>query len=109
MKQFNFEKAVARYNALMEFLGREHLTIGTRLSEDTDNWNIRDMVAEADYQLSTYEEDGHYNSEIKYGSAEERKIWKSETGRLRRFINAYLPYIDGLNTVSGHCSKYDNK
>ena len=46
MKNLNIEKATQRYNNIMERLGYEHNTIGTRFSEDTENWNIRDMVAQ---------------------------------------------------------------
>lgn len=109
MKNYNFEKAVKRYNDIMDSICREHLTIGTRFSEDTDNWNIRDLVAECDYQLSCYYEGGHCNADMRYGDAEERKAWRRETGRLERFIKAYEPHIKGITVVCNHCSQYDNK
>lgn len=94
----------------MESLCYEHLTIGTTLSEGTENWNIRDMVAECDYVLSCYYEDGHCNGDMRYSDNEsERKTWRSETGRLKRFIEAYKPFIEGVVCASGHCSKYDNR
>lgn len=109
MKNYNFEKAVKRYNDIMLDICREHLTIGTRFSEDTDGWNIRDLVAECDYQLSCYYEGGHSNADMRYGDAEERKAWRRETGRLKRFIKAYEPHIEGITVVCNHCSRYDNK
>lgn len=109
MKNYNFEKAVKRYNNIMFDICREHLTIGTRFSEDTDGWNIRDLVAECDYQLSCYYEGGHSNADMRYGDTEERKAWRSETGKLERFIKAYEPYIEGITVKCNHCSQYDNE
>ena len=45
MKNLNMKSAIKRYNGIMLGMGYEYLTIGTILSEGTDNWNIRDMVA----------------------------------------------------------------
>lgn len=110
MKKLNIESATKRYNTIMEVLGYEHNTIGTKFSENTEGWNIRDMVAECDYALSCYYEPGHANNDMRYSDEpEERKMWKSETGKLKRFIEAYKPFISGLKCVSGHCSQYDNK
>lgn len=106
MKHLNMKKATERYNDIMMNICREHLTIETDFSENTDGWNIRDMVAECDYQLSTYYEVGHVNEDLR---REDRKMWLSETGYLKRFIEAYKPFIDGVKCVSGHCSKYDNR
>ena len=106
MKQLNMEKITERYNNIMCSICYEHCTIGTDFSESTEGWNLRDMVAECDYTLSTYFECGHANAEMKQ---ECYKTWKSDTGKLQRFIKAYEPYIDGMKCVSGHCSKYDNK
>ena len=101
--------ATKRYNGIMEDIGYEHNTIGTRFSESTEGWNIRDMVAECDYTLSCYYEGGHVNSEMRYSEdPEERKIWAKETGKLRRFINTYEKFIDGVKCNSAHCSVYDN-
>ena len=109
MNEFNFEKAVKRYNDIMMSLCYEHVTIGTRYSEDTEGWNIRDMVAECDYVLSCYFENGHCNADLRYSDEpEERKLWRSETGKLKRFIAAYEPFIEGVICESGHCSQYDN-
>lgn len=107
MKTFNLEKATKRYNNIMGSICREYLTIGTQFSENTDNWTIRDMVAECDYQLSCYYEGGNSNADLRYGDAEERKAWRSETGKLIRFINAYAPFIKGVPEITRHNSQYD--
>ena len=108
MNKLNFEAAKKRYNDIMYYIAIEYLTIGERYSENTENWNIRDMVAECDYQLSTYYEDGHCNEEMRREDEEGRKRWYSETGRLKRFIEAYKPFIEGVKCADGHCSNYDN-
>lgn len=109
MKKLNMESAIKRYNGLMMDTCHEHVTIGTNFSEGTDNWNLRDMVAECDYHLSCYFESGHWNCEMRYSEDEvERKLWRSEVGKLKRFIKAYLPFIKDMKCFEGHCSKYDN-
>lgn len=99
--------ALKKYNEIMCILGYEHCTIGDVLSEGTENWNLRDMVAECDYILSTYYESGHANCDMRYESPECRKMWISETGRLKRFIAHWEPYITEMTCYEGHCSKYD--
>lgn len=109
MKRLNMESALKRYNDLMYSLAREHNTIGEPLSEDTSEWNLRDMVAECDYELSTYYEVGHLNEELRHSDDEdERKMWRSEVGKLVRFIKRYEPFIEDMVCAVGHCSKYDN-
>lgn len=102
----NMENVVKRYNKLMNDVCYEHHTIGERLSENTESWNLRDMVAECDYILSTYYEEGHTNWWLKQ---EDRAAWASETEKLKRFIKRYEPFIDGLTCYCNHCSKYDNE
>lgn len=109
MKTLNMITAIKRYNDIMAVIGLEHNTIGTRYSECTDEWTLRDMVAECDYVLSTYYELGHCNCDLRYSEdVNDRKMWKSETGRLERFIKTYEPFIKDLKCVTGHCSRYDN-
>lgn len=106
--KLNLKRATERYNNIMMTIGYEHNTIGTVFSEDTAEWNLRDMVAEADYTLSTYYENGHCNGDMRYSEYEdERKMWRSETGKLKRFIDAYTPFIDGMKCTVGHCSQFD--
>ena len=79
------------YNKIMNDLCLEYLTIGTAYSEDTENWELKDMVAECKYQLSTYYEPGHCNYELKEDAPE---TWRNETSRLKRFIKKYEPIIE---------------
>ena len=99
-------KAVKRYNSIMNSIAREYLTIGTKLSENTKGWNLRDMVAECDAQLKSYYEGGTSNSDLKY---EDPQAWRSETGKLKRFIDHYKDQIEGIVCTDWHDSKYDNK
>lgn len=108
MAGINIKIATRKYNDIMEWLGYEHNTIGTRLSENTDGWNLRDMVAECDYTLSTYYECGHCNEEMRYDDDPYvRAEWKKHTSALRSFIKTYSPYINDIECASGHCSKFD--
>ena len=109
MRQLSLCSAIKRYNAMMNEMGYEHNTIGEGWSDKTENWNLRDMVAECDYLYGTFFEDGHCNSDMRYSNdLEERKMWKSWTGKLKRFIAAYAPYITDMKCTQGHCSQYDN-
>ena len=101
--------ATKKYNSIMDDLGYEHNTIGTSLSEDTEGWNLRDMVAEMDYTLGTFYESGHCNEEMRYGSDEEKKYWRSCVGKMSRFIKHYAPLAKEMRCTSGHCSKFDTK
>ena len=47
IKELNMKRAIKRYNDIMNVIGYEHNTIGTRYSEGTENWNKRDMLAPA--------------------------------------------------------------
>ena len=107
MKKLNMESAIKRYNGIMMDCGYEHRTIGTNFSEDTENWNLRDMVAEADYLLSCYFESGHCRYEDRLLSKEDYKIWRSESGMLKRFIKAYEPFVQDMVCFEGHCSRFD--
>lgn len=106
--KFDLDKAIKKYNEIMYTIAYEHCQINTRYSENTEGWNIRDMVAECDYALSTYYEQGHSNHEMIRGDEDEKKMWRQETGYLKRFIIKYEPFIEGVKCVARHCSKYDN-
>ena len=114
MKKLNMETARKRYNNLMYELCLDHLVVGLPDSEmekgsEAKGWNLRDMVAEADYQLGLYYESGTLSGEMRYSYYEDdRKAWRSESGKLKRFIDAYKPFIQDMKCVAGHCSKFDN-
>ena len=109
MRQLNMYSAIKRYNAIMGAIGYEHNEIGTGFSDKTENWNLRDMVAECDYILGTYYEDGHCNADMRTSfDEEERKMWKSEVGKLQRFIAAYESFARDMICTQRHCSQYDN-
>ena len=119
MKELNLKKAIDRYNSIMMDFCWEHCTIGTSYSECTEEWNLRDMVSEAQYHLDTCYEEGNLQAEgsdlqelydMGYSDCsvkEIRKEWLSKTRRLRNFIEAYKPYITELKCFVGHCSKFD--
>lgn len=115
-----FEQAKKRYNKMMNDFCLEHLTIGDRLSENTENWNIRDMVSECQYQLDVCFEDGNSNSEGRYthelieyygydeeDAKQEHARWLSKTTRLRNFIKKYKEIAMTMDCSDGHCSKFD--
>lgn len=93
VKNLNMESAIKRYNDIMFSLALEHMTIGTDYSEDTEGFGIREMVEECEYWLSTYYESGHARADMRYSDdPEERKAWRSEKGKLERFINTYSKF-----------------
>lgn len=104
LKQLNIKRIINTYNKIMMDIGKEYNTIATKYSEGTECWNLRDLVAECDYVLSLYYEEGTVFSEIK---DIDYKLWKSETDRLKRFIKNYSKYIDFLECNVRHCSIYD--
>lgn len=97
-------KIVNRYNKIMNELCYEHRTIGTNFSEDTEGWNVRDMVSEVDYVLSTYYEEGHMNNELKYECYNQ---WRKEVDKLRRFIERFKDLALTMECTEKHCSKFD--
>ena len=106
------EKAIKRYNDIMWDLCREHLTIGTRLSENTENWNLRDMISEMQYTLDMYDsEDSIYwidaHDPDQPGDREWYRVWYNEKARMRRFINRYKDEALTMTCTEGHCSRYD--
>lgn len=80
------EKAIVRYNGIMNATCYEHLTIGTDYSENTENYGYQEMVEECEYLLSTYYEGGHVNEELR---RDDNKLWCSHTAKLKRFIAKY--------------------
>lgn len=115
-----FEEAKKSYNKMMNDFCLEYLTIGERLSENTDGWNVRDMVSECQYQYDKCFEDGNTNAEGRdmneliegYGysyeyAKEAHAEWKSKTMKLRNFIKKYKTYAMTEKCTVRHCSKFD--
>lgn len=132
MKTVNVEKATFEFNSIMLDYGWEHCTIGTSFSENTEGWNLRDMVSEIQYHYDTCYESGNANEEGRYpdywgidGSCilskeeycralrhnnYEKKMhedWLRKTMRLRNFVRKYKNDIGELKCVTGHCSCWD--
>lgn len=91
----NDQKIVSRWNSVMCFIGCEHVTIGTRLSEleehkeyyeVVDGISVEWMLKEARYWLSCYYEAGNVRCDDRLYDKECYKIWVSETGKLKRLI-----------------------
>lgn len=111
MNEIN-KDALKTYNHLMADLGYEHNTIGTNLSEDTEDWNLRDMVSEAQYTLDMFNDP----NSIHYADAHDQfqpagkpwyKQWINEKARLKRFIEKYEDEAMEMECSTGHCSCYD--
>lgn len=85
-KMTEFDRAKRRYNSLMTELCYEHRTIGTDLSEETENFTIKDMANECKYVHDTFYEEGHANNNLK---RTDRALWQSQKDRLWRFWNKY--------------------
>lgn len=105
------------YNRIMNDMCLEYLTIGTNLSEGTENWNLRDMVCECKYQLECHYEDGNTNSDgmtvahymdMYGGDIEDAKyvhsMWLSEVRKLSNFINKYKAETAKMAPTQGHAS-----
>lgn len=106
MKHLNFERAKDRFDGIAdEWMYEDALTVYN------PNWNIRDLVAEMDYLLSTFYDEGHTHYMMIdpiYANEESRKEWRSAVGKIKRFITAYTPFIEGVTCADSHGSKFDN-
>lgn len=107
--------AIKKYNELMYYLGLGFNTIGTDESEETENWGIREMVDECEYQLGMYYEKGTAQYDALHDMDGEmmtletlmdkeqftkymiRKDWvddeKKKVQALRKFINHYKRFV----------------
>lgn len=111
----NFERAKRTYNDIMYDCALDFLTIGTNASEDAENkekWNIRDLVCECAYQADLYETEGTIQYEDLHDPDNGGvKNPNSLAGgarhcflRLRRFVQTYKKYIEGVTAHENHCS-----
>ncbi len=110
MAELNMKSVVKRYNKLMFSIAREHVSIGTEFSEDTEDWNLRDLVSEAQFQYDNYFEGGTVQCAALLGEygPEDKAAARAEMMRLKRFVDNYGPHCNGLVCAQGHCSKWDN-
>lgn len=92
----NNQKIVSRWNSVMNDIGCEHITIGTRLSElevHKDYYETKEgisvdwMLNEAKYWLSCYYEEGNVRCDDRFWSDDSYKVWLSETCKLKRLID----------------------
>ena len=93
--KINNQKIVTRWNNVMDYIGCEHVTIDTRLSElesHKEHYNVENgisigwMLEEAKYWLSCYYEEGNVRCDDRHYDADSYKVWVSETGKLKRLI-----------------------
>ena len=108
----DMEKIIKRYNGIMMDICHEHSTIGTSYSENTENWNLRDMVSEMQYVFDVWNstdsiayQDAHDDSQPSHKPW--YKEWLSEKNRMKRFIERYKEDALKMECYEGHCSKYD--
>ena len=124
-----FKNAVKKYNEIMIQMGLDHNTIGTKLSERTEKWNLRDMVSECQYQLDCFSEEGHSYYEdlhaldyddmtlddlmdkqkfrMHMANVNAVEAAKRDMKALRGFINQYKNDVSGMQCHQGHCSMWD--
>lgn len=106
MKQVksDFEKAVKKYDELIYLFYCEDDTVGDD-EEKRKKWNLRDLVAEMDYCLSRFYEEGNANFEDREDDYDE---WLSATRKMKRFIRRWLPKCNNMKPYEKHCSYYDD-
>lgn len=103
-----YRNAKRRYNRLMRKAGYPEFTVDTIDSVGTDNWNLRDLVAECDAKMELYKEDGHPKCLLHTSSnPEERKMWSSEYSGFKNFVKDYEMYIEDMQCEAAHLSQYD--
>ena len=104
MKKSDYEKAIKKYDELICDFYCEDDTIEDN-DEKRKNWNLRDLVAEMDYCLSWFYEEGNANFEAREDDYDE---WLSATRKMKRFIQRWLPKCNDMKPYEMHCSYYDD-
>lgn len=100
----DFERAMKKYDELITLFYSGDETVEDN-EERRKNWNLRDLIAEMDYCLSRYYEEGNACFEdMKY----DYNGWLSATKRMKRFIKRWLPKCKYMKPSEEHCSHYDN-
>ena len=104
MKKSDFEKAVKKYDELIYLFYCEDDMVGDD-EEKQKKWNLRDLVAEMDYCLSRFYEEGNANFEDRIDDYDK---WLSDTRKMKRFIQRWLPKCNNMKPYEKHCSYYDD-
>ena len=99
MKKSDYEKAVKKFD---ELISEYYYEIS---DEERKNWNLRDLVAEMDYCLFRFYEEGNANFEARKDDYGE---WLSATRKMKRFIQRWLPKCNGMKPYEEHCSHYND-
>lgn len=103
-RKTDFEKAIKKYDELITLFYSGDETVEDN-AEKRENWNLRDLIAEMDYCLSRYYEEGNACFEDrKY----DYKEWFSAIKRMKRFIQRWLPKCNHMRPYEKHCSYYDD-
>lgn len=104
----NNEKIVKRWDSVMYDICCEHVTINTNLSELESNKEyygvekgitVEWMLKEAKYWLSCYYEEGNIRCDDRHYDRESYKTWLSESGKLKRLIEALKKTKDKMVVV----------
>lgn len=103
--------AIKQYNNIMCDLCRDHLMIGEGHNE-TEGWNLKDMVSEMQYTLDIYEDpdclywqDAHDESQPPHKPW--LKEWKNAKARMKRFIEKHKAEALKMKCTQDHCSIFD--
>lgn len=100
------QKLVDRWNSVVYEIGCEYLVIceNCELSEKKNYYDVENgitvgwMYSEATYWLSCYYETGNCRCDDRFIDDDNYKIWKSETGKLKRLI-AKLEKMENILVV----------
>lgn len=100
----DFEKALPKFDELICVYYSEDDTVEDN-EEKRKNWNLRDLIAEMDYCLFRYYEEGNCNFEERKYNYDE---WLSAVKKMKRFIQRWLPKCKDMKPYEEHCSHYDD-
>lgn len=100
-----YKKLAKRFDGVFADIGLEHCQIlepNSELYQQRKYYSIEDgitllwMLGEAEYWLSCYYKNGNCRCDDRFIDEECYKIWRSETGKLKRLIAAIEKY-ENLN------------
>ena len=100
----DFEKALPKFDELICVYYSEDDTVEDN-EERRKNWNLRDLIAEMDYCLFRYYEEGNACFEDRKYNYKE---WLSAVKKMKRFIQRWLPKCKDMKPYEEHCSHYDD-